>query len=114
METDYYKHYSREWRKRNQERIREYNNSPKNKDRHRIAKKRWYDKYKHTDKYKARQRAIAKINKIFKKYDYKCNRCGEDNINLLQIHHLNYNPDVSPLDNCILLCVDCHKKERLS
>lgn len=60
------------------------------------------------DKKIARIKAKYFYNKIFKKYGYKCNNCEQSQIDKLQVHHLDYDVDKSPLDNCILLCDECH------
>ncbi len=101
--------YMKEWRRKNKEHIRKYENKPKRKRKHKIAFKEWNKRYIKTDKYKIRLKAKYRINKIFKKYDYKCVDCKEQDINKLQIHHIEYSLDKEPEDICILLCSVCHK-----
>ena len=41
-------------------------------------------------------------------YENKCVQCGFDNINALEVHHIDKNRSNNELDNLIILCANCH------
>lgn len=49
---------------------------------------------------------------IFKRDDYKCQRCwSKDNLHCHHITGVEINPiERADIDNCITLCKDCHKE----
>lgn len=40
--------------------------------------------------------------------EQKCENCGEDNICVLQVHHMDGNRKNNSIDNLKLLCANCH------
>lgn len=50
--------------------------------------------------------------KAFRKYENKCNRCGYDKyLEILQVHHKDYNSLNNRVDNLEILCPNCHYEE---
>ena len=59
---------------------------------------------------------IAFADKIKKRDDYKCIKCGRKEPEVvLHTHHLSYKPELEPwkypLSDCVTLCKDCHARE---
>ena len=49
--------------------------------------------------------------KALREYPHKCAICGwEEDIDILEVHHINENRDNNELNNLIILCPICHKK----
>jgi len=46
----------------------------------------------------------------FKNVWKSCAICGQDRIELLDVHRINYGQEYSE-GNCVCLCVTCHRKE---
>jgi 5-methylcytosine-specific restriction endonuclease McrA len=49
--------------------------------------------------------------RAYKKYGYKCNRCGFDNKKILLVHHKDRNRKNNNVDNLEVLCKNCHSLE---
>jgi predicted nucleic acid-binding Zn ribbon protein len=43
----------------------------------------------------------------------KCERCGYDRFEILQVHHIDENRDNNELENLELICPNCHFEEHL-
>lgn len=50
-------------------------------------------------------------NKALKIKGYKCNKCGNEDKDVLQVHHRDKNRDNNSLENLEVLCANCHIKE---
>lgn len=49
--------------------------------------------------------------KAFSTYDHKCACCGwDEDIRILEVHHIDENHDNNSIDNLIILCPICHRK----
>ena len=47
----------------------------------------------------------------FRKYKHKCAICNwDEDEDVLEVHHINYNHQDNNIDNLIILCPICHKK----
>lgn len=56
-----------------------------------------------------RRKIPIRIRKeVFDLFESKCSECGESDKQLLQVHHINKNPNDNNLDNLELLCIYCH------
>lgn len=49
--------------------------------------------------------------KAFRNYEHKCAICGwNEDIDILEVHHIDSNRENNDLNNLIILCPTCHKK----
>ncbi len=50
-------------------------------------------------------------NKAFRNYPHKCSVCGwDEDVDVLEVHHINEDRSDNSLDNLIILCPICHRK----
>lgn len=78
------------WTQNNPDYMKEYNmirsQLPKEKER----KRKWHSEHKDYD-YKYKVKIMVKLKlKLFEKYGSKCKRCGEDDLRVLTINHINH------------------------
>ncbi len=50
---------------------------------------------------------------IFKRANRKCERCPEDDIRVLTIHHFDKKLYPNDLEYALVLCLNCHKKAEI-
>lgn len=49
--------------------------------------------------------------RLLKQRDGRCERCGFDKVEILQVHHTNRNREDNRLENLELVCPNCHMTE---
>ena len=54
--------------------------------------------------------SLAITKSVLKRYNCKCQFCGNNDISILELHHIDENPDNTTIDNLIPLCPNCHSK----
>lgn len=52
-------------------------------------------------------------NKALKEYEHKCSNCGNQDLRILDVHHIDHNRNNNAIDNLIILCRNCHWLETL-
>lgn len=62
------------------------------------------------EKQKRKNPSIALIKAVLSKYKCVCQFCGNDDINILELHHIDGNRDNTTIENLIPLCPNCHAK----
>ena len=79
---------TREWRDRNRDHIKKYNDSRKD--------------------YKTEQKYGVDALKLMKECGYACQKCGS--AYRVSVHHIDHNPDNNVYENFAILCTSCHTK----
>lgn len=54
---------------------------------------------------------LALKKRLLKSRGDKCERCGYDKIQILQVHHKDKNRENNSLDNLELICPNCHSEK---
>lgn len=55
---------------------------------------------------RAKNYIVTRIKKIFP----NCYNCGENDMDVLQLHHIDWNRNNTKIDNLVVLCANCHVK----
>ena len=63
-----------------------------------------------TEKQKRKATSLTLTKAVLKKYNCRCQFCGNDDINILELHHIDEDPSNTTIDNLIPLCPNCHVK----
>lgn len=50
------------------------------------------------------------LTKAFRTYEWVCTICGNDDNDVIEVHHIDKNRTNSDVDNLICLCANCHRK----
>ena len=61
-------------------------------------------------KQKRKNPSLALTKAVLQKYNCRCQFCGNDDLNILELHHIDGKPENTTIDNLIPLCPNCHVK----
>lgn len=61
-------------------------------------------------KQKRKYPSLALTKAVLQKYNCRCQFCGNDDLTVLELHHIDKHPENTTIDNLIPLCPTCHAK----